>query len=611
MLSLLRIRNLAIIEELELDAGSGLNILTGETGAGKSMLIAALKLVLGGKGRGDLVRTGQDQAEVEALFDLSADPAAQAHIRDDGVDIGAAGELIVRRVVLASGRSRAYLNGALVTLQQLERVARGLVDISSQHQHHTLVDPSTHLGHLDAFGGLSALVAELGLAHADAVAARRALSEAEAALRERADREDLLKMQLAEVNELKPRSGELDELEATLLRARHGARLHQATSGAEQAIHSANGSIGERLLAVLGPLHEAARFDAGLAELVGRVDGARLELIEAARDLGAYARAVGVDPRGLREMEERVYALKRAARRHGGDLDALLAWRDAARAELAALGQGEARVEQLSRAAQAADQRALALGLRLSERRAAVATALGAAITEELRGLGMPEASLLVALEPLTVGLAIDGRRLGPRGLDLAQFLIAPNPGEAPRPLAQVASGGELSRTLLALKRVLAGMGPVGLYVFDEVDTGVGGAIAEVIGRRLSDVAAHHQVLCITHSPQVAAYGDQHFHVSKAIAAGRTYSRIHRLSPAERQEEMARMLGGVDLTASTREAAGDLLDAARRARGLGERGPLERGGAPRRAERAKAKAASLSVISCDGPTTARRVGGAR
>lgn len=601
MLSLLRIRNLAIIEELELDAGSGLNILTGETGAGKSMLIAALKLVLGGKGRGDLVRAGQDQAEVEALFDLSADPVAQALIGEDGVDVGASGELIVRRVVMASGRSRAYLNGGLVTLQQLERVARGLVDISSQHQHHTLVDPSTHLGHLDAFGGLLAEVAEVGALHATAVAARKALADAEAALRERADREDLLKMQLAEVNELKPQPGELDELEATLVRARHGARLHQATSGAEQAIHSANGSIGERLLTVLGPLHEAARFDPSLGELVGRVDGARLELIEAARDLGAYARGVGVGPRGLRELEERAYALKRLARRHGGDLNALLAWRDAARAELAALGQGEARVEELSRASLAADHRALAASLRLSANRAAVAVGLGAAITDELRGLGMPEAGLHVALEPLSAGLLIDGRRLGPRGLDFAQFLIAPNPGEAPRPLAQVASGGELSRTLLALKRVLAGMGPVGLYVFDEVDTGVGGAIAEVIGRRLSDVAAHHQVLCITHSPQVAAYGDQHFHVSKAIAAGRTFSRIHRLSAEERQEEMARMLGGVDLTASTREAAGDLLDAARRARGLADRSH-----APRRGESQRTKMVPLAVISCEGPTQSRR-----
>ena len=601
MLSLLRIRNLAIIEELELDAGAGLNILTGETGAGKSMLIAALKLVLGGKGRGDLVRTGQDQAEVEALFDLSADPVAQAVIREDGVEVGASGELIVRRVVLASGRSRAYLNGALVTLQQLERVARGLVDISSQHQHHTLVDASTHLGHLDAFGGLQAEVAAVAEAHAAALEARRALTAAEAALRERADREDLLKMQLAEVSELKPQAGELDELDAALVRARHSARLHQATSGAEQALHSANGSIGERLLTVLGPLHEASRFDPGLGELVGRVEGARLELVEAARDLGQYARAVGVDPRGLREMEERAYALKRLARRHGGDLAALLRWRDEARAELAALSQGEARVEELSRAAQLADQRALALAERLSGRRATVAAALGAAITAELQGLGMPEAALSVCLEPVSAGLLIEGQRLGPRGLDFAQFLIAPNPGEAPRPLAQVASGGELSRTLLALKRVLAGMGPVGLYVFDEVDTGVGGAIAEVIGRRLSDVAAHHQVLCITHSPQVAAYGDQHFHVSKAIAAGRTFSRIHRLSPAERQEEMARMLGGVDLTASTREAAGDLLAAARRARGL-----VERPSAPRRGERTRIKTPAAAVISCDGPTTARR-----
>lgn len=567
MLNLLRIRNLAIIEELELEAGAGLNILTGETGAGKSMLIAALKLVLGGKGRGDLVRTGQEQAEVEALFDLSVDPVAQATVGEAGVEIGASGELVVRRVITAAGRSRAYLNGALVPLQQLEQVARGLVDISSQHQHHTLVDPSSHLGHLDSFGGLGVEVQGVQTAWAAATAARKALSEAEAALRERADREDLLRMQLAEVNELKPQAGELEALEAALSRGRHSARLHQATAGAEQGLHAGNGAICERIGQLLGPLHEAARHDPSLTELVGRVEGARLELIEAARDLGHYARQVGLDPRALREAEERVYALKRLTRRHGGDLDALLAWRSAAQAELRALGEGEARVEALARAAERCDRALLERARALSAQRAGVAAELGAAITAELRGLGMPEASLHVGIEPQSAGHLIEGQRVGPRGLDAAQFLIAPNPGEAPRPLAQVASGGELSRALLALKRVLAGMGPVGLYVFDEVDTGVGGAVAEVIGRRLADVAAHHQVLCITHSPQVAAYGDAHFHVSKAIRAGRTFSQIARLSPAARQEELARMLSGVDLTASTRAAAGDLLEAARRARG--------------------------------------------
>jgi DNA repair protein RecN (Recombination protein N) len=373
-------------------------------------------------------------------------------------------------------------------------------------------------------------------------------------------------MQLAEIDEANPVAGELEDLEANLGKARHAARLIAATRGAEQALYGADGSVVEQLATIAARLLDGVRVDSALEDHRRRVEGARLELVEVARDLERYGSRSQLDPRRAGELEERLHLLKRLSRRHGGDLSGLLAWRVEARKELDLLSQGEARVEQLSAEARRArgilGERARAL----SVRRAGVAARLSAGITGELRGLGMENARLDVVLEAPTTGIDVDGLRVGPKGADAASFRIAPNPGEIARPLAQIASGGELSRTLLALKRVLVGLGDVGLYVFDEVDTGVGGGIAEVIGQRLAEVGAHHQALCITHSPQVAAYGDRHFHVSKAIRDGRTFSQIHSLEGADRQVELARMVGGLELTAATHAAAGDLLRGARRAR---------------------------------------------
>jgi DNA repair protein RecN (Recombination protein N) len=562
MLTHLRVRRFAIIDQLEVGFGPGLNVVTGETGAGKSILVSALQLVLGARGRPEMVRTGAERAEVEALFDIRDDPAARARLAEMGIEDD---ELVVRRVVEAEGRTRAYVNGKLATAAQLESLAGGLVDISSQHQHHTLADASTHLGFLDGFAGLGRQRDAVGAGWKAWVAARTAADDADAAARARGDREDLLRFQLSEIDRLAPRPGEEELLADQIGRLRHGAQLAGLTTRAEEALYSGEVDLNGQLARVVADLEQGARVDAALAPLARQLDAARAEVEDVGRELGRYARGLRADPERLAELEERQHQLRRLARKFGGTLDAVLAHRAAAQEELDALDGAEERAGALRATAAAALDAVTALARALSTRRHAEAAKLGLAITEELASLGMGEArvEVEVAHEERPGDVTIDGARLGATGFDRVEFLIATNRGEAPRPLRKVASGGELSRALLALKRVLAAQGPVGLYVFDEVDTGVGGAVAEVIGRKLSEVARHHQVLCITHLAQIAVYADTHFQVRKEVVDDRTRSAVRLLAPVERDEEIARMLGGLHVGEATRSAAAEMIRAAR------------------------------------------------
>jgi DNA repair protein RecN (Recombination protein N) len=564
VLTCLKIRHLAIVERLEIELAPGLNVVTGETGSGKSILVAALQLVLGARARPELVRTGFEAAEVEALFDLDPEDPARTVLAEE--DLADGDQVVLRRIVAANGRSRATVNGRLATAAQLRRIAAALVDVSSQHEHTTLVDPGTHLGYLDAFGTPPALLEAVARAHARASEVASTLAELQQSFSGRAEREDLLRFQVGEIEKLDPKEGEMTALEAERERLRHGERLGAAATKAVALLDDDHG-VCDKLRSIGAQLADAGRWDAELAVLGDRVESARAELQEVSYDLGIYLRQLDVDPGRLALVDERIQALKRLLRRFHGDEAAMLAFREAAGRELAGLDDLEHKVERARREVAQALAQAAEAARSLSQRRRSVAEALGTAITGELRDLGMGHARVEVMLEDLPPGdgaLAIEGARLTARGVDRAEFLIAPNPGEAPRPLARVASGGELARALLALKRVLAGHGPVGLYVFDEVDTGVGGAVADAIGRKIADVSRHHQVLCITHQPQIAAFGDVHLVVSKEVEKdGRTRSRVERLDPVGRRDELARMLGGATVTDAAREAATALLSAAR------------------------------------------------
>jgi DNA repair protein RecN (Recombination protein N) len=564
MLLSLTIDNVVLIEHQVLELGAGFNVLTGETGAGKSMVVDALALVLGGRARPDVVRTGKGEAEVAALFEVA--PGSRVAAKLDAAGVPCDGELVVRRVVQSEGRSRAFLNGKVSTAAQLAELAPDLCDIASQHESVSLTDPATHLEYLDAFGRLAALRDALGERVAELAAVVREIEHVREAERDRAEREDFLAFQLKEIEELDPRPGEEQELEGERARLRHAEKLQNATQGAADRLYEGEDAVCDQLARVSNDLGAAAEIDPSLAPIARSVEAARSELADAARALSRYASGIESNPERLADVDDRWFRLQKLLRKHGPTTHELLAHKDDLKKQLAQLAGASERMGELEKKREAILARVASDARQLSRKRRDAAAKLADAIGKELAGLGMGRARVVVDVSPVPAPQAgelppVDGARLTLTGIDRVEFLIAPNKGEDPRPLRKIASGGELSRALLALKRVLADQGPAGLYVFDEVDAGVSGAIAEVIGHAIADVARHRQVLCITHLPQIAALADQHFVVGKAEAKGRTISTVRRLSDAERVDEIARMIGGVKVGEAARRAAVELLSA--------------------------------------------------
>jgi DNA repair protein RecN (Recombination protein N) len=580
MLSCLRIRDLAIIEELELELGAGLNVLTGETGAGKSILVSALELVLGGKGRAELVRSGAKEGEVEALFVVQGDARLGRELR--ALELDAEGELVVRRVLSACGRTRGFINGRLVPQRVLAQLTRGLTDISSQHEHHTLSDPSTHLGYLDAFARAGTLRERLSRAYFELRQAALQLRECEARFRDRDAREAFLQAQVQEIEDAALDPEEEPELEQRCRRLRGVEVLLRLTAEAAEQLYERDDSVVDGLARAGRCIAEAAELDSALGPLAVQLESLRGQLVDATRELGRHLRDTRADPEALQRAEDRLHLLAKLKRRYGGSLESVLSHLGECRAELEAFSRYTETSEALRLSFERALEQAQSLARALSVERRQGAGQLGAAISQQLESLGMGGARVQVALRSMPEGawtakegatgtgvagegaeFSVDGVQLSADGLERAEFLIAPNRGEEARSLHRVASGGELSRAMLAIKCVLADLGPAGMYAFDEIDTGVGGAMAEIIGRKIRSVAQHRQVLCITHLPQIAVFADQHFKVEKFLRGERTLSRVRRLSSKEQREEIARMLGGVEITAKTRAAARELLQQAR------------------------------------------------
>jgi DNA repair protein RecN (Recombination protein N) len=582
MLTTLRVSGFAIVDSVEVGFGPGLNVLTGETGAGKSILVNALHLVLGGRMSVDVLRDGADEAVVEALFELPADHPVFARLEAAGVPRPAAGEaaeLLVRRVASRGGRGRAYVNGALVTASVLAEALRGVVDISGQHEHVSLLDQASHLALLDAFAGVDAPPAR-GAGPESAAAAPllqryREVFEALARLtrerdglvrdgEERGRRADYLAFQLRELDALDPKPGEDAALDRERRVLASAERLREAARSAEGLVYGEDGAASERVGQAARALTEAAALDPRLAEPLQMLRSAAVELAEAGRELSRYADSVGGDPERLRSVEERLEALRALARKHGGSLEAAVARREEMAAELQAAAGGGERLAALQPEIEAAGAEAASLAGLLTRARRRAARAFSEAVQQELAGLAMARCHLEVSLGPPEGGLAVGGAVLGPDGSERAEFLLAPNPGEAPRPLARIASGGELSRILLAVKRTLARRDPVLTYVFDEVDAGIGGAVAEAMGRVLAEVSHGRQVVCITHLPQIAAFAARHHRVLKRVRGGRTTTEVLPLEATEeRRQEVARMLAGATVTAAALEHAGALIEGAR------------------------------------------------
>ena len=575
MLTHLRITDFALLDDVEIEFGPGFNVLTGETGAGKSLLVEAVALLRGGRASADVVRAGAEEARVEAIFEPPHGPAAEALVERlgrAGIDPVEEG-LVVRRVIGKAGRGRVYINNVLATAAALGDVAGVLIELAGQHEHQTLGDPAQHLAILDAFGGHGPMLSTMAAAHLRVEAAARALTAATLDERTRAEREEFLRFQLKELTDARLEPGEDDKLKLERDRLRAAEKLLSAARRGEEAIYAREGAIAEELGTLGRELAELGRIDPELGRLGKQLDEARVTLEEAARDLRHYADGLDADPDRLGEVEERTDLLMKLVRKQRGevtDVAGLIRRREALAQELGDLTSHEARraalQSELELARREAHTTAAALTAARDKAARTLQTRVGAALAElAMAGARLvPHLSAATARETDDASLVFDGRRLGPSGWDRVEFQLAANKGEEPRPLHRIASGGELSRIMLALKRILSRADQVATYVFDEVDAGIGGAVADVVGRQIRAVAEDKQVLCITHLPQIAAHAAMQFTVTKEERDGRVRTVVHKLSASERKEEIARMLGG-KVTPKARAHAEELLRGAREA----------------------------------------------
>ena len=556
MLSFLRVSGFALIEKVELAFGPGLTVITGETGAGKSILVEALALLRGGRGRAELIRAGMDEAEVEAVFELAPDSPVRAELAAHGRRLDSE-DLVVRRMISRSGRGRAHLGGGLATLTELASSVGTLVDITSQHDQQSLMDPDSQLSIVDAFAENHERLAEARTVWQELAAARAELASFETQARSRAEREDYLRFQLAELDEAALEPGEDDALKAERERVRGAEKFLAVFSRGEEALYSADGAAVGQIAAIARELEGLAALDGTLQPLAERLRGAQTLIEDVAGDLARLSGHVRFDPERLAQIEERLHLIGRLLRKHGGTVAAVIERRDAIADELGTLGSFEEGLASRRAAVAAAESRMATIAEALSARRRKSARALGKRIDETLHELGLRDAAVKVVVE--------DRADEGPRGRDRVTFMFAPNLGEQLAPLARIASGGELSRVMLAVKRALARADRALTYVFDEVDTGVGGGTAEVIGRKLKAIADDRQVLVVTHLPQIAAFADHHLKVEKTSSNGRTSVRIAVLDARARSAELARMLGGSRPSREAAAHADEMLRAARAA----------------------------------------------
>lgn len=574
MLRAISVCAFALIDELEVEFAPGLNVLTGETGAGKSLLIDALLWVLGGRPRGEVLRPGTSAACVEALFELSDRPDVAARLAASGLAPDE-GLLVLRREVGADGRSTCRANGHLVTVGMLRRAAECLVDVHGQGEQQRLLQPAVQRDLLDLFAGAGPVLREVRGAAAELRAVEGEHRALQGDGRERERRRDLLAYQLQDIEAVDPRPHEDEDLAARRAVVLHAERLFAGSSAAYAALREGDAALGDRLAAVQAEVEGLVRLDPRLEAAAAILREAVYEVEEAAHLLRRYRDGLACEPEELDRIEGRLEQLARLKRKYGPTLADVLAHRERIATELASWEETEALLQRLQQRQAEAVARLEAVCARLTAVRGAAAQRLQSLVDEELAALGMPGARLEIAVEPDPAGAS-------PTGADRIEFLFAAHEGEPTRPLARVASGGELARVMLALKAIAAlrafelppAAGEPGgdsawegvpTLVFDEVDAGIGGRAAVAVAERLQDIARHHQVLCVTHLAVIAAAADVHLSVEKAEKDGRPVSRARRLTDAERRDELARMLSGAAGVAERRHAQAILERARRRA----------------------------------------------
>jgi DNA repair protein RecN (Recombination protein N) len=567
MLRFLSIKRVAVIDSAEVDFEPGLNVLTGETGAGKSILVEAVGLLLGGRASGDLVRTGEENAAIEAIFESGGE------------------ELLVRREITSQGRSRAFVNGSLVTAGALKELASRLIELHGQHEHQTLLDPATHLAIVDAFGALDQAADRTAAAFAAMRLAKEELEEARKSIADRASRQELAAFQLSELDKVAPQPLEDDELAALRGVLANADRVERLCTEAYTTLYDNDGAVLAGLGSVWRRVGDLAALDPQFKPYLDAREGIKSQLEDLASFLRKYAGTIESSPERLQQVEDRLAQLERLKRKYGPTLSEVIARRDALRRQLTELEQGGERAADLERACEQARRAYLASAQALGVERRRAAAELVGTLEKALGDLAMEQTRFEVRFNVE----ALPESAWSLQGVDAAEFFVSPNPGEELRPLVRVASGGELSRIMLAIKTLTArsrhgfsqatdrppSHASPGL-IFDEVDAGIGGRVADVVGRRLRMLGSAFQVLCITHLPQIAAMADTHFQIEKRVEGGRTLTSVRRLGGEERVEELARMLGGESVTDGVRQAAREMLSE-RRSAAKGE------------SERAKAK----------------------
>ena len=557
MIQELSVENLAIIERAQIALGPGLTVLTGETGAGKSLLMDAVELAFGSRADSDLVRSGSRRAAVTVAIDISNEPALRQLCDELGVR-SEDGTLFIQREVYAEGRSQCRIGGNMAPLAVLKRLGRALVDLHGQHDHQSLLHPESHIGFLDAWIGdpSSDLLIQVSLAHSEAQDLRRRLDTLRIGQRDREHRLDMLRFQVGEIGSFGPRVGEALELEGQLSRLRNAEKLAEAAHGALSAIRDAETNAQDLLSVALRQLESAAQLDASLEPALESLRAGLYSLEDCASGLRSYVENLESDPERLEQTAERLDGLRRLLRKYGDDEAAILAFLETAQSQLDLLEGSENSEEELGQALEQADQKLSGLAEKLSALRKAKAAEFATLVQAQLNDLAMEGARLQVSITEKPVDSS---------GMDAVELFFSANAGEPPRPLSKIASGGEISRVMLAIKSVMAGRAGVPTLVFDEVDAGLGGRAAAVVGKKLEELALHYQVIVISHLPQIASRAINHFRISKVEQSGRVATEVHLLRGQERVEEIARMLAGEEVGTSALVHAKEMLAEKQRA----------------------------------------------
>lgn len=562
MLQSLTIKNIAVIDTAEIPFKPGLNILSGETGAGKSIVIEAISLLLGSRANTELIRAGCDEGLVQGLFDVSDIPWIKSRLDKLGLDTDTS-ELLVRRTIARNGRHRIHINGEAATLAILEELCSGLVDLCGQHEHQSLIRASTQLELLDRYGGLSEQSRTVGTSYMRAAQLGAEFRELQESETERAKKADFLSFQIEELRGAKLDPGEDDKLQ------KEKQLLQSAEARAKLADQIRDTLEGEQegALAIVKSAHaklkQLIQMDDSTRPILEGFERAIAETEEAAISLNRYLTASELDPDRLVQVQERLSQLADLRRKYGTSVTDMLSTLEKLDAEFSSLGQVGQRLGQLSTELEQAREKLLKEGRKLSQSRRKIAGTLADSVTGELKDLKMGEAQFKVDLTSRGDSIQ-DLAQWTSTGADDIQFVVKTNAGEEARPLGKIASGGELSRLMLAIRRVIADRGGIGVYLFDEIDAGIGGQTAFQVGKKLRSVAAYNQVICITHLPQVASFADHHLVVRKGVTGKRTITEVTELTTKERKEELARMLGGPELTRKSLENAAELLQLAQR-----------------------------------------------